>query len=388
MLSDRFFRYALTVGLCLAFLSPSSCKKQKEEETVEYPTFTTAITPTQVGTGTDWADVEASETFFVALKTDGTLWVWGWVVFGLGEANVGAQDLPVQIGTSTDWVMISCAGRNAFALRSNGTLWGWGENWAGSLGVGDDAARYEPTQVGNTSNWKSVTTSLFVTCGIKTNGELWCWGASDDGYLVTSYNTVYYPYPAQVGIETDWDKVSGGEVLVALKDDNTAWAWEADDWTTVLGATPEKIGEDEDWSVVSSARANAILLKSDGTIWGWGGVDYSVGLANDYPDFLTTPKQIGTSTQWVSISRGINYHTLAIKNNGSLWGCGANYFGQLGIGTEGTGVNSSSFVQVGSATNWAEASAGYDTSVAVKTNGTLWMWGIVGVTGNYFARFQ
>ncbi len=75
---------------------------------------------------------------------------------------------------------------------------------------------------------------------------------------------------------------------------------------------------------------------------------------------------------WQKISAGYA-HTLAIRTDGTLWAWGLNNSGQLGNGTN----DPVSYipVQVGTATNWASVSAGSEHSMAIKTNGTLWAWG-------------
>lgn len=65
-------------------------------------------------------------------------------------------------------------------------------------------------------------------------------------------------------------------------------------------------------------------------------------------------------------------HTIAIKSNGTLWAWGANHYGQLG---DGTVTGRSIPAQLGLDTDWKEAATGYGHTLALKTNGTLWSWG-------------
>jgi alpha-tubulin suppressor-like RCC1 family protein len=76
-------------------------------------------------------------------------------------------------------------------------------------------------------------------------------------------------------------------------------------------------------------------------------------------------------TSWLQVSAGGN-HTLAVKTDNTLWAWGINSSGVLGTGNT---IQKSSPVQVGILTNWAQVSAGGDDSGAVKTDGTLWGWG-------------
>jgi hypothetical protein len=75
---------------------------------------------------------------------------------------------------------------------------------------------------------------------------------------------------------------------------------------------------------------------------------------------------------WQSVSAG-NYHTLAIKTDGSLWAWGYNFEGQLG---DGTNISKNSPVQIDSTTNWQSVPAGSLHTLAIKADGSLWAWGI------------
>ncbi len=79
--------------------------------------------------------------------------------------------------------------------------------------------------------------------------------------------------------------------------------------------------------------------------------------------------QPGT-TCWRHISAGYNF-SLAIKTDGTLWGWGLNS-NQLGLGFSG---NQNAPIQIGTANDWVAVSAGYNHSLALKNNGTLWTWG-------------
>ena len=71
------------------------------------------------------------------------------------------------------------------------------------------------------------------------------------------------------------------------------------------------------------------------------------------------------------ISGGYN-HTVAIKHDGTLWAWGDNSYGQLG---DGTNVNKTSPKQIGTDNNWSIVNANFHHTVAIKSDGTLWAWG-------------
>jgi len=89
----------------------------------------------QIGTDSDWTQVEASGDYMAAimLKGDGTLWTWGYpweYLLGQADTNIYNQ-VPTQVGTDTDWVKLSTAIiGTVLALKSDGTVWNWGSEQA------------------------------------------------------------------------------------------------------------------------------------------------------------------------------------------------------------------------------------------------------------------
>ena len=71
-------------------------------------------------------------------------------------------------------------------------------------------------------------------------------------------------------------------------------------------------------------------------------------------------------TDVIAVSSG-DFHTLAIKSNGDLWGFGTNRAGQLGNGTS----QSDSFVYL-NISSVVAVSCGYNHSVILKSNGEVW----------------
>ncbi len=79
--------------------------------------------------GAEWSVLSAGVVHTVALKTDGTLWAWGWNCYGqLGDGTTTDRHSPVQTGSDTDWADISAGAVHTVALKTDGTLWTWGYN--------------------------------------------------------------------------------------------------------------------------------------------------------------------------------------------------------------------------------------------------------------------
>ena len=119
---------------------------------------------TQVGTdttwGTDFKQISASYgTLFI--KTNGTLWSWGNNSHGqLGQNSPtnSHRSSPTQVGTDTTWSDVSGSGfKRKIAIKTDGTLWSWGYNNFGTLGQNSRVYLSSPTQVGTATNWMGST---------------------------------------------------------------------------------------------------------------------------------------------------------------------------------------------------------------------------------------
>lgn len=106
-----------------------------------------------------------------------------------------------------------------------------------------------------------------------------------------------------------------------------------------------QVGTANDWKTVDLRTAHSFAIKKNGTLWAWGSNSFGQ-TANVYS---TSPTQVGTDNNWAAVSTG-SLHTLALKTDGTLWATGRNFYGELGNGTNN---NSSSFIQIGTATDWA-----------------------------------
>jgi alpha-tubulin suppressor-like RCC1 family protein len=115
-----------------------------------------------------------------AIKTDGTLWLWGENSRGqLGQNTVGYISSPVQV-PGTQWCLTTHVEEATLAVKTDGTLWSWGRNTFGQLGKIDRIHRSSPIQIPGTQ-WCGVSGGLKHVLGIKKNGELYSWGCNAEG---------------------------------------------------------------------------------------------------------------------------------------------------------------------------------------------------------------
>lgn len=338
--------------------------------------------PVKVGISSDWKTVAAGSHHSLAIKHDGSLWTWGGNYYGqLGnDATLpGAHSsVPTRIGSDTDWQSLSATGHHSLALKSDGTLWAWGYNQYGQLGDETKDSTSTPKKIGLDGEWLSASAGDSHSIAIKANGTLWTWGSNRDGALgdgTTNDSSV----PIQIGTETNWQNPGAGYAFsAAIKSDGTLWAWGNSDEGQIGDGT---VGQDEfkstptqvagnDWARVSPGGLHTTASKADGSIWAWGR-NSSGQLGDGTTINRPTPVMVSSNTNWYIIDAG-RHDTAAINTQGELSTWGSNYYGKLG---NGTNVESYGRVQAGEDTDWAGLASNGNHNIAIKTNDSLWIWG-------------
>ena len=320
-------------------------------------------------------------------------WAWGTTQEGALANNSQTQySSPIQI-SGTTWsefakyicgmgnnVNTTQGNRTMFALRTDDTLWGWGQNETGEIPINTDDSYSSPKQV--PGSWSSVSTSYYGGIGLKTDGTLWAWGRNTEGQLGQG-NTTQRSSPVQIpGTWTTQFQGYSSKSVLAIRGDGTLWAWGNGGFGSLAQnnqtqySSPRQI-PGTDWShfPAGNSGGNSVqMFKTDGTLWGWGSTSYGQLGQNTSPsggtERFSSPVQI-PGTTWDNVAGGEVF--IGHKTDGTLWGMGRNSYGQLGLNSR---TLYSSPVQIGSSTDWSSNVFCNDLMAgAVKTDGTLWMWG-------------
>ena len=314
------------------------------------------------------------------LKNDGTLWSCG--ANGDGELGLGDTNWRytfTEITTNANDIKeIYCGWHYTFILKNDGTLWGCGRNDYSQLGLGDNIDRNTFTQITtNADNIKSVYCGSEHTLILKNDGTLWGTGYNEYGQLGLGDNT---NRTAFTQITTNADDVKsvycGGYHTFILEYDGTLWGTGNNEYgqlglgdrnyrTTFTQITTNA----NDIKSVYCGRNHTLILKNDGTLWGCGQNNYGqLGLGDT--NNRTTFTEITTNADDVkSVYCGYD-HTIILKNDGTLWGTGYNGYGELGLGDSN---NKTTFTQITTNTdNIKQIYCGWGHTLILKNDGTLW----------------
>lgn len=195
----------------------------------------TITTPTQVGTDSDWAAVTSGSYHVVARKNGGSIWSWGYNNYsqlGLGDSSIISPSVltPTQIGTATDWNLIVAGGFHTIGRKNDYTLWGWGRGDFGQLGIGSTVTSATvPSLIGTDIDWSDVVAGALHNIARKTNGAIYSWGYNGAGQLGLSTGPYdpgppWMTSPSRIGTETDWSTIAAGAYHSAATKTSPTWA--------------------------------------------------------------------------------------------------------------------------------------------------------------------
>ncbi|MEJ2552657.1 MAG: hypothetical protein P8079_01250 [Gammaproteobacteria bacterium] len=291
---------------------------------------------------------------------------------------------------------IAAAERLSFAINDDGatgSLWAWGYSDKGQLGDGTVTNSVTPVKIGD--GYTAVSAGVGHSLGLKSDGTLWAWGDNTYGQLgdgTTTSSTV----PEQ--IDSGYKAISAGyNFSLGLKLDGSLYAWgnnqvnQLGDGTVNDSYIPKYIGDH--FIAISAGATHALALKDDHTLWAWGADLYGQLGDGCYVDLnskspvcairstanSSVPEQIDVGNTYTTIAAGYQY-SLAIRSDGTLWAWGNNTWSDLG---DGTSVHKHVPTQIGDATFSAISASKYDifgnffyySSLALKSDHSVWSWG-------------
>ena len=240
----------------------------------------------------------------IALKSDGTVWTFGRNDYGqLGDGSNTYRNIPVQLNGLSD--VIAIAGGNyhsLLALKSDGTVWAWGYNGYGQLGNGTNSNSNAPVQVNNINGIIAISAGGDHSLALKSDSTVWTWGRNSEGQLGDGTNS-NSNVPVQVSNINGIIAISAGDHhSLALKSDSTVWTWgrnwevQLGDGTNIKSNTPLKVNDLGEVNTIAGGGWHSLAIDSDDTVWEWG--KYFLDYGNYYID-------IDTDTSFYDPYRGV-----------------------------------------------------------------------------------
>jgi RHS repeat-associated protein len=264
-----------------------------------------------------------TDSVYIALRNDGTVWAWG--DNSNGEVGNGAILInnpnlavltPTQVvgvggsGFLNGVVALAGGGSHVLALKSNGTVVGWGTDGFGELGNNDPlgSSSSVPVQVvgqggsGMLTNIVGIAAGYRYSLAVASTGNVLSWGQNQQGELgIGTTDSNAHRTPVNV-------MGAGG--------------------SGVLGGVTQ----------IAAGYYSAVARKFDGSAWTWGSGSFGeLGNGDTTLNNSFTPTQVmdpggGPIANVALVQAGSGYDA-ALKNNGSVWTWGQNNYGQLGVGT-------------------------------------------------------
>ena len=381
---------ALLSFIGVAQLSPHSARADVNEIAVGAPT------------AASFASLTGGQQHTCAVLAAGTVKCWG--LNSSGQIGIGnttsPQKLPVDVLTApstplTDVVAVSAFGNFACALKSGRTVMCWGNNTYGQVGNGTITTPQSfPVEVVGLAGVSAITTGEYHACALLSTGTIKCWGYNHkgqlgNGSLITSSSPVDV-----VGLTGAVAVSAGGSHTCALLAAGTVKCWgfnstgqlgrggfvdsssPVDVLASSSGASPLS-----GVTVISGGAAHTCALVSGGVkCWGdntqgqLGNGSSGTGVKSE------TPVDVRTSSSDANPLSGVTAlstkaHSCALLSGGmKCWG--SNNRGQLGNGLSGTGVVSSTPVDVSVLPTSATAmTTGNGHTCALLSTGKLTCWG-------------
>lgn len=372
----------------------------------------TSTTPRKTPVAIDLADVVQiadGGRHTLALKSDGTVWSWGSNIYGeLGDNTETNRASPVQVkdssgtGVLTDIVAVSAggvSGGHSLALARDGTVWSWGNNDKGQLGINSTTKQKLPNKVlniagdGELSGIVAISAGGYHSIALTDTGTVVAWGENANGECGCGTTSAGKKIPvATVSVENAIRIGTGERQGYAVKSDHTLYVWgyggngqlgrdsTSNISTPVLMYNSDKSGPLSNVRQAVGGSNHTLILLNDGTVWacGYQYSHYQLGdntnTQRKLPVQVHGPGDIGFLNSIKQVCCG-RYHSMALKSDGTVWMWGYNYYRQTGDGVDTATarpvpVQTVDIPTTGHLTGIILISSGYDTSHALRATVT------------------
>ena len=356
-------------------------------------TFGEGRSPSKIGglsqiVAVDGQGIDQRNTVCMALKADGTVYIWSkenprpQVVNNASQVKAISADGPYVLGNDgqvktvefgsesylgeavsglSNVVELASSAKGGLALLNEGSLLRFIGNETTPVNLSMD-----PVEVPVWPENSAIIVSNLTEAGLTLN-----WNKPDpdvtgftvyqDGNVIASVSGNQLSYNI-VGLE----KGKTYDFKVEARFAQSAWTTSGpflkqtmlSDWNPVVQGAGK----------VAAGSRHTLLIDSSGNVWAWGQNDYGqLGINNQTQQL--EPVKVSNLSNIVAVAAGDN-HSLALDNAGNVWAWGRNNQYQLGNDT-----TNDSLIPVKAFSGAKAISAAANYNLALKNDGTVWGWG-------------
>ena len=341
----------------------------------------------------------AGNLFVLVARGDGSVMAWG-------RAPGGALAVPTPIALPGLAQRVAVGESSAYVLLDDGTVVAWGTNDEGQLGNGPSGSNRPlgtypkpsatPVRVTDLADIVAIKAGRKHAIALRKDGTVWAWGVRDDGEVgdgkpAGSLRVLSATAPVAVRGLTGITQIAAGQTHnLALTRDGKVMSWGSNSTgelgvgTRETGWTPAEVtGLANIVAIAAGTGQNtygvSAAVRQDGTLWVWGSgssAQMGNGVENPSPDDPGGRNLLPLQVKGIAGAKDAAVgagHIAALLNDGSVRAWGMNGYGELGLGR--TSSDQVVPVRVPGLANVATLRLGGYNSYAIRSDGTLWIWG-------------
>jgi alpha-tubulin suppressor-like RCC1 family protein len=345
-------------------------------------------------------DLDAN-LFVLVARGDGSVVAWG-------RAPGGALGVPTPVTLPGPALRVAVGESSAYALLEDGTVVAWGENDEGQLGNGPSGSNKPlgtypkpsimPVKVTDLSRIVAIAAGYKHAIALRTDGTVWAWGARENGAIgdgdgkpAGSLRVLSATAPVAVRGLTGITQIAAGpHYNLALTREGKVMAWgsngagELGVGTRETGWMPAEVTGLANIVAIAAGSGQgtygvSAAVRQDGTLWVWGSGSSAMmgnGVSNPSPDDPGGRNLVPLQVKGIAGAKDASVgagHIAALLNDGSVRAWGMNGYGELGLGA----TSSYEVVpkRVPGITNVTSLRLGGYNSYAIRSDGSLWIWG-------------